>query len=138
VFDTELNLVKVFGRKGSRNGCFKLPADVDFDSRGNIFVPDNLNHRIQVLDPNGSFLYSFGKKGSGLGELKYPACLRIDGDNDELYVTEFGNNRVSVFNTSGRIITTFGEQHLRLPKGIVIDQDGYVYVCNGKTNVMVF
>ena len=138
VFDTELNLVKVFGRKGSRNGCFKLPADVDFDNRGNIFIPDNLNHRIQVLDPNGSFLYSFGKKGSGQGELKYPACLRIDGDNDELYVTEFGNNRVSVFNTSGRIITTFGEQHLRLPKGIAIDQDGYVYVCNGKTNVMVF
>ena len=43
-----------------------------------------------------------------------------------VYMCDFGNNCVSVFKTSGEFVTSFGR--FRFPAGIVIDDDGFVYM----------
>ena len=45
-----------------------------------------------------------------------------------VYVCEFGNNCVAVFKTSGEFVTSFGE--IGSPVGIVIDDDGFLYVAD--------
>jgi len=77
------------------------------------------------------FFFAFGVKGKGPGELDTPVELAQHGSM--IYVSDSENSRVSVFQTSGQFVTTFGEGHLHNPEGLAIDQDGFVYVtCCGK------
>ena len=63
---------------------------------------------------------------------------------DYVYVTEYYNNRVSVFLTSGEFVHSFGEERsgrgeLKDPYGIAIDRDGFVFVCDiGNNRIQVF
>jgi hypothetical protein len=69
VADAEDCAVKIFlkngrfktavGRKGRGPGEFSFPSGVSVLG-GRLFVADKLNHRIQVLDPWGRYLRSFG------------------------------------------------------------------------------
>ena len=136
VFDTDLHLLKVIGKKGNGRVEFNKPHDLDFDSTGNMYVLDSANNRIQVLSPNGKYVRTIGKKGRDLGELDYPICIEVIGEL--LYVTDMFTNRVSVFHTSGELCTTFGEGYLSRPEGLAIDEDGFVYVSCSRSKVLVF
>ena len=124
VFDTNLKFIGCFGK---RDG-FRWPYDLTFDPAGDVYVTDHAG--VQVFSKNGRFLRTFGKYGSKLAE-PWGICV----DHDYVYVVENGNFCVSVFYTSGEFITSFGgkgsgEGQLRDTKGITIDQDGYLYVCD--------
>ena len=60
------------------------------------------------------------------------------------YVTEWGSHRVSVFHTSGEFVHSFGKKgsdrgELNSPRGIAVDQDGFVFVCEeGNNRIQVF
>ncbi|MOA59600.1 NHL repeat protein [compost metagenome] len=73
-----------------------MPREMDVDRFGYFFIADTLNHRIQVFDPDGKFLVTFGKKGVGPGEFNGPEGL-VMGPDDRLYVTDRGNGRVQIF-----------------------------------------
>ena len=94
------------------------------------------------VSQNETFLRTFGRRGSGPGELSKPWGICVD--HDFVYVVENGNHRVSVFYISGEFITTFGrcgrgEGELSHPRGITIDQDGFLYVCDSNNNrIQVF
>ena len=132
VLDTDLNVLKVIGSKGSWSGRFNFPADVDFDSSGNLYVVDKNNSRVQVLTPDSRHIRNIGKKAT----LNHPMCIQVVGEL--VYVTRYNGHCVSVFHTSGEYITNFGEGHLYQPEGIAVDEDGYVYVSNNRSCVVVF
>ena len=60
LFSSDGTHLRSFGREGQRNGEFKFPTGIAFDSIGNILVADCFNHRVQIFDENGNFLGSFG------------------------------------------------------------------------------
>ena len=68
-----------------------------------LYIADYSNHRIYVLNPvDGSYIRSIGQgRGAGPGQLNCPAfCTALlgpEGGISELYVSEQGNHRVSVF-----------------------------------------
>ena len=68
-----------------------------------LYVADYGNHRIQVFNPvDGSHIRMIGQgRGAGPGQLTWPTgCTSLSGAEggiSELYVSEFGNHRVSVF-----------------------------------------
>ena len=100
---------------------------------GHVYVADWYNHRVQVLSPSLSFLFSFGCEGSATGQFLYPYDIAIDRKG-LVYVTDAGNNRIQKFSSSGSFITEFGgsESQLSSPYGIAIDSGGtgLVYVSN--------
>ena len=51
--------VKSWGEKGTKDGEFDTPHSIAADARGNIYVADRGNRRVQVFDPEGTFLRSF-------------------------------------------------------------------------------
>ena len=44
-----------WGKKGDRDGEFDIPHAIDLDRRGNVYVADRENNRIQVFDPPENF-----------------------------------------------------------------------------------
>lgn len=55
-FDKYGNWVKQWGERGTKPGEFNTPHSIASDAKGNIYVADRANRRIQVFDPNGSFI----------------------------------------------------------------------------------
>jgi DNA-binding beta-propeller fold protein YncE len=55
-FDKNGNWIKQWGDRGTKPGEFNTPHSIASDARGNIYVADRANRRIQVFDPNGTFI----------------------------------------------------------------------------------
>ena len=124
------------------------------DSRGNYYVSDELNHRIQKFDSNGTFLASYGSYGSGNGQFAVQQGLSIDAQ-DRLYVADTYNNRIQVFQTypSWQFLKSFGEygvyeplnyfsfqpEIMNHPRGVYVEKStGRVAVTDSSNNrVMV-
>ena len=70
---------------------------------GNIYVTDALNSNAQAFSPDGRFISKFGVKGTGKDndEMIKPEGIAID-KNDNIYVSEIGNDRVQKFQISHR------------------------------------
>ena len=57
------------------------------DDRGRVIVADTRTSEIRVFDPDGSFVFRFGGRGEGPGELTDPCCLEF-GPDGALWVRE--------------------------------------------------
>jgi DNA-binding beta-propeller fold protein YncE len=128
VFTPDGKFVAKCGKAGSGDGEFNQPWGVTLDQAGNIYVADWKNHRVQKLSPQGKFLMKIGEYGtipapagayavtymgpwisnSNSGTLGYPKAgllnhptdVAVDPDGD-IYVADWGNHRVCVFDSEG-------------------------------------
>ena len=57
----------------------------------------------------------FGSFGTGRGQLKFPSDVAVDPDG-EVYVCDWANNRVQLFDPNGRFITSFRGDAQQLTK----------------------
>ena len=135
--------VLCFGKGGSGNGMFSSPRPLAVTDRDEIAVVDNLNHRVQVFDSNGTFLRSFGHKGENAGEFIYPNGIAIDNDKN-VFVADMGNHRVQILSWEGRHLGSFGgkgclDSQLSYPWGLSLDSTGNVIVADtGNKLIKIF
>ena len=59
-----------------------------------------------------------------------------------VYVSEYGNHRVSVFTSDGVFVSSFGMKssntdHFNFPVGLMFDRKGFLYVCDGGNDRLV-
>lgn len=125
----------------SENGQLKEPFDVVVDPRGDLFVTDLGNHRIQKFTSDGKFLSTFGSQGSALGQFYGPRGMAFDKQGN-LYVCDAGNSRVQVFSPTGQFIRIIGSKgfdngQFSYPYGVAIDKQGNVIV-SYYANIQVF
>ncbi|MEH2365473.1 scytonemin biosynthesis PEP-CTERM protein ScyF [Nostoc sp.] len=100
------------GTVGTAPGQFQGVAGVRISPvSGNIFVADQYNNRVQVLDPNGNPLLAFGSAGSKPGQLLQPIGIEVD-DQENVYVADSINSRVQVFDKNGNFLTSYGKPAL--------------------------
>jgi uncharacterized repeat protein (TIGR01451 family) len=108
--------VPSFGGDGgfATGASFNYPEGIAFDKYDNLYVADQMNHRVRKITPGGmiSTVAGNGVGGfSGDGGTAVSACLNrpvsvtID-DTGNLYIADIFNCRVRKVSTSG-IITTF-------------------------------
>jgi 6-bladed beta-propeller protein len=101
------------------DGYFRQPTDVAWDSDDNIYVSDGYtNARIAKFDKHGSWVKSWGSRGSGgphadenPGQFNTPHNIGIDRQNN-VYVADRGNRRIQVFDTDGKFLRMV---HLNVP-----------------------
>ena len=127
ILNTELEYVNSFGCYGDEDGQFNRPNDIAQDRAGNLYVADVRNNRVQVFHRKGQFLCAFSRKGAASKNLHFPCGICV-GSDQLVYASDNKNKCASVFKTSGEFVTSFGQ--FNNPVGIVIDDDGFVYVCN--------
>ena len=110
---------------------------------GKIFVTDSLNFRVQVLEPDGRFIHSFGKAGDSPGYFSRPKGVATDS-HGHIYVVDALMHAVQIFNAKGELLIAFGEQgqgvgQFWLPNGIFISSDNMIFVADAyNKRVQVF
>ncbi|HEY3381265.1 MAG TPA: NHL repeat-containing protein [Vicinamibacterales bacterium] len=115
-----------FGQMGGGAGEFRHPRGLALLASETIeacrlFVCDAWNHRIQVFDGQGVFLFAFGSAGNGEGQFDVPSDITLirpefpgedlgtdPHDGTWLAVADRWNNRVQVFDFDGAFIATTG------------------------------
>ncbi len=121
-----------FGSEGSGNGQFAHAADVAVDPKGNLWVLDQVNDRVQKFNAKGEYVSQFGSKGSGNGQFETPDALAIDAKGD-IWVTDTWNHRVEEFNEEGKYLKQFGSHgtgngQFMVPEGIAVSAKGNIWV----------
>ncbi len=94
---------RLFEIKGGPDSPFNQPTDVAVGRGGKIYVLDGVNHRVQVFDNKGKYLFKFGRKGSGEGELNMPVGMDVDRAGN-VYVADSRNHRLVVFSGDGKFM----------------------------------
>lgn len=115
---------------GPLNG-FDRPMDLVRLDDGKLLVVESAGDRLALLNKNGKFVKYIGQKGRGTGELVGPQFAAQDSRKN-IYVSDYGNRRISVFDKDGNGIFSFGKSQndfagLKGPTGIaVINETVYV------------
>ncbi|MDE2342640.1 MAG: hypothetical protein KGL63_04485 [Betaproteobacteria bacterium] len=123
-------LVSSWGGAGSAPGQFHDPIGIAV-ADGKVFVADARNHRVQVFDRNGRFLYAIGHPGSGLGKLGRPMNLTVA--HGKLYVADYWNDDIQVFSTGGTPLAVIGHSgsgpgEFKAPSGVAVLPNGNLVV----------
>lgn len=118
-----VNGTVIFRSKGPING-FDRPLDLIKLKNGNLLVSEVCGNRLSLLSPNGAFIKYISKKGIAPGELLGPQYLAEDYRGN-IFVSDYGNKRISVFDKDGNALFTFGSAKngfpgLKGPTGIAI------------------
>ena len=78
-------------------------ADVDFDASGNLYILDEGNYRVVVLDRDGALVRMIGSQGEGPGEFSAPTSAAILEDG-RLVVYDMGFPAFKVFDPAGSLV----------------------------------
>ncbi len=113
---------------------FTCPKQVWYDSRyDDIYIADTGNNRIQVFNPDGTWLFNFG-----YFNLSQPmgVCSTSDG---YFFVADTGHNRVVKFDALGNFVTSWGSEGMadgqfRQPCFIARDSSDNIYVVDRINN----
>ncbi len=138
IFRLDGRLLSKIGRKGKAIGEFDFPFGIAVDHRGNVYVADLLNLRVQALDMRGESLWVKGFPPKDImGRSRtfgLPAGLALGGD-DRLYLVDSFNHQITVLTKDGKIVGSVGrmgqrEGELYYPAGIASRGDGVFAVAD--------
>ena len=127
-------LLRTIGRKGERLGEFNSPTYMALD-KGELFVTDTLNARVQVLDAEtGVAKRVIGKRGNNVGDLVRPKGVAVDSDGN-VYVVESFHDYLLVFNREGEFLIPIGGTgegigQFYLPTSVWVDGNDQVFVAD--------
>jgi DNA-binding beta-propeller fold protein YncE len=141
---TDYKFVKKWGGKGSEDGQFLRPHDLDFNKEETVlYIVDRDGSRIQAFDKDGNFLFKFGEDGTNDGQMHVPYGLDVDTKGN-IWLADRANDRVQEFDSKGNFILKFGsedgvpsaeEGKFDNPRHVVVSKDlKYVYVADSKND----
>ncbi|HEY4248540.1 MAG TPA: hypothetical protein VGM64_17075 [Lacunisphaera sp.] len=138
---------------------FNGPSALVFDSSGNLYVADELNHAIRKITPNGDVTTVAGLAGTpgivdgsaGAARFNHPSGLTFDGAGN-LYVADYGNSLIRKISSTGVVTTVAGVSGiagaldgqgynltpalLSNPSGTTVGAGGNVYVADTANNLI--
>ncbi len=144
-FDLNGKFIRVIGKLGDKPGEFNLPTTIEQDSKGNFFVTERGNERVQKFDSNWNPILSWGSKGSANNQFCHMEHLVLDM-HDNVIVADPQSDpgcsmqpRILKFDNNGKFITKFGTAgsgigEIRDPEHLAVDNDGNVYVSDRKND----
>ena len=99
--NTQQQYIRTFSEEGTGKGQLKYPRGLAVDSNRLVYVANDGHGRVEVFEEDGSFVRQIG-----VGQLECPRNIAIYGDR--LFIPDFANDRVFIFNTSGELKQTIG------------------------------
>lgn len=141
------------GLPGANDGAaaaasFRLPSGVASDAHGNLYVVDQLNHKIRKITAAGmvSTVAGTGSPGAddGIGvqaSFRFPLGVAVDAAGN-VYVADTDNHMIRKIATNGEVTTVAGNgtsgsadgtgpgASFSLPVGVAADATGNLYVAD--------
>lgn len=129
------------------------PYDAAVDSNGNVYIPEQRNHRVRKVAPSGTITTVAGTGDAGFNgdqrqatdaQLFFPVGVAVDS-NDNLYIADGANHRVRKVDTSSGVITTVAgtgnagfsgdggpasEAQLNFPFRVAVDDEAGLYIAD--------
>ena len=87
----------------------RLIEHLDFDETGRLYVLDEMQSRIVVVEPDGTLAFEFGREGEGPGEFSLPTAFTVFRDGTSV-VYDIGHRAFMLFTPGGEL-----DRHVRLP-----------------------
>jgi DNA-binding beta-propeller fold protein YncE len=114
-------------RKVTHGGApFNLPTDIAFAFAGSMFMTDGYgNARVHKFSADGTHQFPWGEPSNGSGQFNLPHGVWIDR-RGRILVTDRENDRVQVFDRSGKVLTVWPIEPIG-PAVFYVDDD-VVYV----------
>jgi sugar lactone lactonase YvrE len=131
---------------------FNKTAKITIDVNNNLYVADQVNHRIRKITNTGivstiagSGLATYLDSTGTLAGFNNPDGIIIDSNNN-LYVCDTGNNRIRKITPVGVVTTLAGSgvatyfdgtgtaAGFNTPRGITIDSNNNIYICDFTNN----
>ncbi|MCK4706283.1 MAG: 6-bladed beta-propeller, partial [Gammaproteobacteria bacterium] len=78
------------------------PTDTAISSNGDIYILNGVLSRVIVFSKHGNRKFSFGRTGKGNSELNLPMGINIK--NQQVFIADTGNARISIYNLQGKFI----------------------------------
>lgn len=120
--------IKHIGSKGRGIGQLVGPQYASQDSRGNIFVSDYGNRRVDVFSKDGTGLFYFGYAQNDFAGFKGPTGIAVL--NESVFVADDVTGAVYEFDLSGNFRRVLVEEKtFRHPESMKIWED-YLVVCD--------
>ncbi len=112
VFDTRtfqfLSFLGTPGKPGKpEKGSLASPTNLAVDRQGNIYVADTLDYRVEIFDPSGKFVRTFGAQGDRPGEFIRPKGIAVDSEG-HVYVADAEFNNFQVLSPEGQPLLAVG------------------------------
>jgi Uncharacterized conserved protein len=129
----EYVFVKKWGSKGTADGQFQRPHDLDFDpAEKYLYSVDRDGARVQVFDKNGTFIKKWGSEGTGDGQFDTPYGVDVDSQGN-VWIADRNNNRIQKFDSNGNFIKSWGSKgtgdgQFNKPVSVIIDSKGNIIV----------
>jgi DNA-binding beta-propeller fold protein YncE len=127
-FTADGKLLYSWGEPGNGPGQFLIPHGLVVDSKGQVYVADRENNRVQVFTSEGESITIWDN-------LRRPCDMCIDPDGT-LYLAEAGH-QVSIWTLDGKLLSKWGTDKPSLdtgyfvfPHSIAIDSHGDLYVAD--------
>jgi DNA-binding beta-propeller fold protein YncE len=132
--DRNGNWIKSWGERGDQPGQFNTPHSIAADAKGNLYVADRFNRRIQVFDGEGTFLRAMtidvpfdhnvrpviGNKpnpdatsGTFAPGAPWAVCI-TPGPNQVLYTSDAYPGRLYKLSLDGKVLGVLGESGRQL------------------------
>ena len=113
-------------------GCHSLPGSLAVDREGRVWVLDYTG-RVQVFDDAGRWLFKWGKKGTGEGELSGAGFIAFDSAGNVVIADDAPH--VQRFDPNGRYLGQIGRRDQFIaPGSVAIDSHDDVYVADFGAN----
>jgi peptidylamidoglycolate lyase len=133
-----------WGKKGNGPGEFNIPHGIDLDAKGNVYVADRENNRIQKFTAEGVFLKEW--KNDRAKQLYY---VVIDKTKNKLIATEFFSDTdkdnkgadLLLFDSNLKLLDRFGQSDVSNNingkyHDMAIDNKGNIYACDIRNNTI--
>ena len=145
--------IKSWGERGDQPGQFNTPHGIATDARGNVYVADRFNRRIQVFDGEGKFLRSLtidvpfdanaqaaignkpdptAKSGTFAPGAPWTVCI-TPPPNQVIFTSDAFPGRLYKLSLEGKVLGVFGES------GKQLKQFGWIHAiaCPSENTVWV-
>jgi hypothetical protein len=126
---------------------FSSPADIEWDSTGNLYVTDKVNHNIRKISPSGEVTTVAGSGIAGYTDAQgalaaFNEPVGISANAGSLMVADLQNQRIRGISNSGLVTTIAGDgtqgwgdgsgatAKFKNPSAIVRDSNGDFYVAD--------
>jgi DNA-binding beta-propeller fold protein YncE len=125
-FDKSGKFLKTWGGKGTAPGQFQVAHGIAIDGKGQLWVTDRENQRIQVFDGDGKYITEHKYAGLPCAlDIGTDAIYMVNGFAAQLLKLDLDGKVLGALGAPGKEAGQFGEAHM-----VAVSRSGDVYVAD--------